>query len=174
MTTLGKYEQTQSANTINAEKSLTVVFLGTTSVVKERWIIAMADKVKMAEKIFANTYVLDAVNKLIHPAVEEYILKEMQTERKKQVIDVFFLEAALLIEAGYIPYMDELWYIYVDEQTRRLRLKESRAYSDEKIDAIMSSQLSEEVFQKECQIVIDNCGKFEDTCYQIDNVMKQR
>ena len=49
MTTLGKYEQTQSANTINAEKSLTVVFLGTTSVVKERWIIAMADKVKMAE-----------------------------------------------------------------------------------------------------------------------------
>ena len=35
------------------------------------------NKVKMAEKIFANTHVLDAVNKLIHPAVEEYILKEM-------------------------------------------------------------------------------------------------
>jgi len=42
-----------------------------------------------------------------------------------------------------------------------------------KIDAIMASQLSEEVFQKECQIVIDNSGDFKDTCYQIDKFMKQ-
>lgn len=49
MTTSGKYEHTQSAITIDAEKDLTVVFLGTTPIVKERWAIAMADRVKMAE-----------------------------------------------------------------------------------------------------------------------------
>jgi dephospho-CoA kinase len=37
----------------------------------------------------------------------------------------------------------------------------------------MASQLSEENFRKECQIVIDNSGDFEDTCYQIEKYMKQ-
>ena len=81
------------------------------------------------------------------------------------------MEAALLLEDGYNQICNELWYIYTDEKIRRLRLKESREYSDTKIDAIMSSQLSEELFRKECQIVIDNSGDFEDTCYQIDKVM---
>jgi hypothetical protein len=36
----------------------------------------------------------------------------------------------------------------------------------------MASQLSEEIFRKECQIVIDNSSDFEDTCYQIDEAMK--
>lgn len=125
------------------------------------------NKVKMAEKIFANTYVLDAVNKLIHPAVEEYILKEMQTERKKQVIDVFFLEAALLIEAGYIPYLDELWYIFSEKDVRIKRLKESRGYSEEKIQQIMDSQLSEEEFKKHSDVVLDNSNDFQETYEQI-------
>ena len=66
--------------------------------------------------------------------VKKYILEQIETEKKNQDIDVFFLEAALLIEAGYLQYLDELWYIYADEEVRRVRLKESRHYSDEKIN----------------------------------------
>ena len=93
-------------------------------------------------------------------------------ERAKKA-EIFVLEAALLLEDGYKQICDEMWYIYTDEMTRRYRLKESREYSDEKIDAIMASQLSEEVFRKECQILIDNSGDFKDTCYQIEKFMKQ-
>ena len=39
---------------------------------------ATIDKVKMAAKIFSDSELLEQVNKMIHPAVEEYILNEIQ------------------------------------------------------------------------------------------------
>ena len=126
---------------------------------------------KLGQIVFNDNKELLVLNEIMHPAVKEAIVELIQIEREKQ-IEYFVLEAALLLEDGYKQICDEMWYIYTDEMTRRCRLKESRAYSDAKIDAIMASQLSEEVFRKECQIVIDNSGDFEDTCYQIDEAMK--
>ena len=48
--------------------------------------------------------------------------------------DYIFVEAALLLDDHYNVFCDETWYIYADEDSRRKRLKESRGYSDEKID----------------------------------------
>lgn len=125
------------------------------------------DKLKMAEKIFASEELLKQVNSIIHPAVEKYILNDIQAEKKKKSIDVFFLEAALLIEAGYVPYLDELWYIFSEKNVRIRRLKESRGYSDEKISQIMDKQLSDEEFRRYADVVLDNSADFQDTFLQI-------
>ena len=125
------------------------------------------DKVKMAEKIFADAWVLKQVNNIIHPAVEAYILNEIRREKENKAIDVFFLEAALLIEAGYVPYLDELWYIFSEKDVRIRRLKESRGYSEEKIEQIMKSQLSEAEFRTYADVVLDNSYEFEQTFAQI-------
>ena len=74
----------------------------------------------------------------------------------------------MLIECGYLNIVDEMWYIYAREDIRRKRLKESRNYTDEKINAIMDSQLKEEEFRKYCKVVIDNSGSLEDAYEQID------
>lgn len=112
------------------------------------------------------------LNQIMHPAVKKYIINQIELEKEKGT-QVFVLEAALLLEENYGEICDELWYIYCNEQIRRLRLKESRQYSDEKMDAIMASQLSEVSFREQCQIMIDNSGDFEDTCYQIDEAMNR-
>ena len=125
------------------------------------------DKLKMAEKIFANEDILKQVNHIIHPAVEKYILNDIQTEREKKEIDVFFLEAALLIEAGYVIYLDELWYIFSEKNVRIKRLKESRGYSDEKIRQIMEKQLSDDDFRMYADVVLDNSNEFQSTFAQI-------
>ena len=83
---------------------------------------------------------MEQVNSIIHPAVKEWILKEIHSENEKNELDFLFIEAALLIEDGYLNIVDEMWYIYAREEVRRARLKTSRNYSDEKIDAIMQSQ----------------------------------
>lgn len=126
---------------------------------------------KLGQIVFADNSKLLLLNRIMHPAVKEYIL-EMIREETENGTTYFFIEAALLLEEHYNLICDELWYIYCDEEIRRKRLKMSRGYTDEKIDAIMASQLSEQIFCKECQIVIDNSGDFEDTCYQIDKAMK--
>ena len=96
------------------------------------------------------------------------ILNAIAVERKKEQYDFFFVEAALLIEDGYLEIVDEMWYIYAREEVRRQRLKTTRMYSDEKIDAIMESQLREEDFRKYCKVVIDNSEALTDACRQID------
>ena len=129
------------------------------------------DRGRMAEKIFADAGLLSQVNGIIHPAVRVYILQEVEKERSLGNVDFFFLEAALLIEEGYDRVVDELWYIYADEEVRRGRLKESRGYSDAKIDRIFRSQLSEEEFRSHCQRVIENNGDLQETCRQIDDML---
>ena len=108
----------------------------------------------------------------MHPAVKASIKEKILNEKEKGT-KLFVLEAALLIEEHYDEICDELWYIYVDETNRRDRLKVSRGYTDEKIDSMMKTQLSEEVFQKKCKVVIDNSGDFEYTCVQIQEAIKK-
>ena len=131
------------------------------------------DKAKMAEKIFSDKVLLAKVNEIVHPAVQEYILQCIQDRRAENKLNFLFIEAALLIEAGYADIVDELWYIYSDADTRRKRLKSSRAYSDEKIDSIIQEQLSEEEFRKNCNVIIDNSGYFETACKQIDRKLEE-
>ena len=76
-------------------------------------------------------------------------------------MDYLFIEAALLIENGYDKIVDEMWYVYADEEVRRQRLKTTRGYSDSKIDDILKGQLSDEEFRQHADFVIDNSGDVE-------------
>lgn len=116
------------------------------------------DRPKTAQVIFSNEEKRKQFNRIVHPAVKSYILRESEIERIMDAHDFLILEAALLIEEGYDRVCEELWYIYTPEEVRRARLRESRGYSDEKIDSIFASQLSEERFREACVRVIDNTG----------------
>lgn len=126
------------------------------------------NKQKMAEKIFSSPDLLKKVNDIIHPAVKELILNVIKEERGSLLHDFLFIEAALLIEDGYLEIVDEMWYIYAREEIRRKRLRSSRNYPDEKIDSIMKSQLTEEEFRRNCKVIIDNSGLLSDAYSQID------
>ncbi len=122
--------------------------------------------------VFSDQDELYKLNAIMHPVVKERI-RERIAEEENVGTELFVLEAALLIEEHYDEICDELWYIYTDEKIRRERLKSSRGYSDEKIDAMMKTQLSEEMFRKKCKVVIDNSCDFAYTCSQIQNAIKK-
>ena len=126
------------------------------------------DKAEMAAKIFGDRDLLVQINEIVHPAVKEYIIKAIAEEKETGRFDYLFIEAALLIEGGYDKIVDEMWYIYTDEQVRRDRLKASRGYSDEKIDSIIKEQLAEEEFYRHCSVVIDNSRTLQSAFRQID------
>lgn len=116
------------------------------------------DKAKMAKMIFSDKSLLNKVNDILHPAVNRFIHDQIDLERKKNELDYLFIEAALLIENGYGEVVDEMWYIYADEEIRRQRLKASRGYTDEKISDILKGQLSDKQFREHADFVIDNSG----------------
>lgn len=118
-------------------------------------------KEKMAKAMFDNREILGAVNAIVHPAVKEYILSQIQYEKERGVIDVLFIEAALLIEDGYLAIVDELWYVFADIETRIERLSKTRGYTKEKSLSIMDSQLTDEQFREAAACVIDNNSSLE-------------
>ncbi len=130
------------------------------------------DRVRMAEQIFASDDLRKKVNDIVHPAVKEVILAEIDRGKKEEKLDFLFIEAALLIEDGYLDIVDEMWYIYACEEVRRQRLRETRNYPDERIDMIMKSQLAEDAFREACDVVIDNRGSLDAACRQIDEQLK--
>ena len=127
------------------------------------------DKNKMSAAIFRDAALLEKVNNILHPAVNEYIIEIIDRERSENTHDFVFVEAALLIENGYKELVDELWYVYASEDIRRSRLRASRGYSDEKITDIFRRQLGDDVFRKNADFVIDNGGSTGDMEEQIDN-----
>lgn len=130
------------------------------------------DRQAFSRKLFQDPELMQRVNAIVHPAVEGLILDAMALERAEGKRDFLFIEAALLIECGYGSILDELWYVYASADTRRRRLKESRGYTDEKIDGIFASQLPEEEYRRNCVRVIDNDGSVEDMKSCVDKILK--
>ena len=129
------------------------------------------DRAKAAEIIFADDALLDEVNALIHPAVKEEVHERTAKARAEGAVQFVFIEAALLIEAGYVPELDELWYVCAGEKLRAKRLMEARGYSTERIEGIMEQQLKDEEFRKYADRVIINDGTIEELKEQIDKIM---
>ena len=95
--------------------------------------------------------------------MEKYILDARDEAEKSGENELFFLEAALLIEAGYKNILDELWYVYADRDVRIKRLMENRGYSREKAEGIMDTQLSDEVFRANADFIIDNSASLDES-----------
>lgn len=125
------------------------------------------DRGKLAARIFLDKNLLQKVNAIVHPAVRDYLEEAVRVAAQDGKTELFFIEAALLIENGYRDFVDEMWYIHASDEVRRKRLEKSRNYTRERIDNIMANQLSEEAFRRDSDFVIDNNGNLSEAYSQI-------
>ncbi len=126
---------------------------------------------RLSDIVFSNPAELEALNRIVHPAVKAEVDRMIQQEKRKNT-NLFVIESAILIEANYGEICDELWYIYVDDETRRKRLYYSRGYDAKKIDEIIAAQLPKDQFLRNCDRAIDNSGDFSETMLQLDQIIK--
>lgn len=99
---------------------------------------------------------MEKLNSMTHPYVKEEIKRQIAEAEASGNYRFAAVEAALLLECGYENICDEFWYVYTKPEIRRQRMKENRNYSDEKVDAVMRNQQSDEVFFDKCAFVIEN------------------
>lgn len=129
------------------------------------------DRKKLSNLVFIDNQnakeQLKILNSFIHPYVYEYINEELKKIKKSKEESIVVIETAILFEAGFDKICDEVWYINTTMQVRRNRLKQSRNYTDEKIDSIMANQLTEQDFMKYCTKIINNDGELEKIRKQI-------
>ena len=127
------------------------------------------DREKLGKMVFSDREKLNKLNQIVHPAVKEYIISEIEKEKKAGDVPFVVIEAALLIDDHYENICDEFWYIYADEDVRKQRLMQYRGYTAEKVRQVMKNQLRESVYRQHCQFVVDNSSNIvENTYEQID------
>ena len=130
------------------------------------------NRTEVARIVFSDPTELAFQNGLMHPAIRTRILEQIENATR-QGRAYCFVEAALLLEDHYDDFCDEVWYIYTDVSVRRRRLKESRGYTDEKIDEIMAKQMTETEFKNRTAFTVDNSGSLEQTKEQIRERMRR-
>lgn len=114
------------------------------------------DRKGIAAIVFADEKKLAKLNGIVHPSVRAYINHEVEKLRKEGKKDYVFIESAIILECGYQDICDEFWYVTAPLNLRVQRLKESRGYSDAKIEAIRNNQKQDEEFKKQCSVIIEN------------------
>ena len=124
------------------------------------------DRAKFAQIVFADKEKLAQLNALTHPAVKAWIRKDIE-EKRKQDVKIYVIEAALLIQDGYKEICDEIWYIYVNEETRIKRLMKQRGYTEERCRAMFHSQEPESYYRKYADFTINNQLDYENSSKQL-------
>lgn len=111
------------------------------------------DRTALAEIVFSDEKKLLLLNSITKDVVVNEIKKIIKNCNRKKLI---FLESAILLDCDLRYMCDEIWYIYVDKEIRRDRLKTYRGYSDERITNMFQRQKQDEYFRSQSNVIINN------------------
>ena len=112
------------------------------------------DRSKLGKLVFDDNAALARLNKITHPKIYEIVRQKIE-EYRQAGTRVVVLEAALLIEAGWMPLLNQLWVTTAPEATIVRRLKSSRGLSEEQVLARLRTQMPQEEKARQADIVIN-------------------
>jgi dephospho-CoA kinase len=125
------------------------------------------DRAKLATVVFSDRAKLDRLNAIVHPRVKAAILRQFDEWARNGTRDAVFVEAALLVEAGYQKNLDGLVVAWSrpEQQLERLR---ARGLSEEEARRRIAAQLPVAEKLKCATENIDCTGSLEDTRRQVE------
>jgi len=112
------------------------------------------DRSKLGNLVFDDSTALARLNQITHPRIYEIVKKKIDAYRQSGT-EIVVLEAALLLEAGWRPLLDQVWVTTAPEATIVRRLKSSRGLSEEQILDRLRAQMPQEKKAKQADVVID-------------------
>jgi dephospho-CoA kinase len=132
------------------------------------------DRKKLGEIVFTGREKLERLNAIVHPRVEDEIVRQFGKWEKSGVRDAVFVEAALLVEAGYQKNLDGLVVAWCrpEQQVERLL---ARGLSEVEARRRIAAQMPAEQKLKFAEGKIDCSGSIEETRRQVEELcMKLR
>jgi dephospho-CoA kinase len=111
------------------------------------------DRKKLSRLVFRDPAALNKLNQIMHPRIYEMVIQKIEQYRQAGA-RVVVLEAALLIEAGWKPLLDQLWVTTAPETTIARRLKKSRGLSEEQVMSRLQAQMPQKKKMKQADVVI--------------------
>jgi dephospho-CoA kinase len=101
------------------------------------------------------------LNKIVHPVVIDFMIKEVRRLGKLGE-KLVFVESALIFEAGLEKGFDHIITVYLEEETSVKRAAARTGLPEKEIRKRMTNQISPESKKGHADFVIDNSGTIED------------
>lgn len=119
---------------------------------------------KLKEKIFSSRKNYQTINKIVHPVVIKYLIKEA----KKSKFDIVIIESALLFESGFNKDIDYVITVYSNKKNRENRLMLRDESSRNEINHLMKFQIDEKKKMALSDFVLMNNKSLDDLKIQVD------
>jgi len=124
------------------------------------------DRAKLGASVFADPDRLAKLNAILHPRVEQILLKQYEEWERSGVRDAGFVEAALLVESGFVSHLDGLIVAWCEPEQQLERLK-ARGMSELDAKRRIAAQLPLEQKLRLATYTIDCSGTMESTRAQV-------
>lgn len=119
---------------------------------------------KLKEKIFSSKKNYQAINKIVHPVVIDYLRREA----RKSKFDVIIIESALLFESGFNRSFDYVVTVYSNKKNRVGRLMLRDEANSSEIEKLMKFQIDEKKKMAMSDFVLMNNRTLKDLKVQVD------
>ena len=117
------------------------------------------DRQRVAERVFADSALLEALNRIVHPAVGRDFsawADRYAGGGNGEIPPYVILESAILVESGFDRYVDRVVTVTAPEEVRVARTVERDGVSPEKVRARIAAQSGEEERMARADRVIRN------------------
>lgn len=127
------------------------------------------DRAKLAAVVFGDPAKLARLNAILHPRVERAVLLQFDDWQRAGIRDAAFVEAALLVEAGFTKNLDGLVVAFCtpEQQLERLR---ARGMSELEARRRIAAQLPLDEKIRRATYTIDCSGSLESTRAQVQSL----
>lgn len=115
------------------------------------------DRKALGGKVFGNPAERNRLEAIVWPWMRETMQQRVAGLRADGA-SVVVVEAAVLIEADWIPIVDQVWLVTVPPDVARERLMSRNGLTAEQADQRINAQLTNEERAKHAQVIIENSG----------------
>ena len=125
------------------------------------------DRKALGAKVFADPSLRVRLQDIVWP----WMRGEMEhrfAELRDEGVPVVVLEAAVLLEADWVPLVDQVWVVIVAPENARGRIVERNGLTPEQADQRIAAQLSNDERARRADVIIENNGTLDELRARVD------
>ena len=126
---------------------------------------------KLAKYVFSHKQYQDTLNKIIWPEVYT-LIKSASEKATCNNTDLFVVDAALLLEAGYTDFFNSILLITAQKSIRIQRIRLKKNIPEEQIEKRMALQMPESEKKKLAQTIIENNDDVQELYMKLEEFYK--
>ena len=131
------------------------------------------DRKKLGAIVFGSEAARKQLNAIVHPLMFQDIRRRIEEKRAEGFPQPIVVEAAILIEANWLPLADEVWVVVTNKNAVIERVATQRGMAAKETESRIASQLSDAERLKYAHVVIMNDGSQDDLVKKVQEAWQR-